>query len=1094
DRILTAERAFSVGDVTRGQVFAYTYGTGDHSERIASVTLRLLDEDGWSQSQRAEYAYYDANQEGGLLGDLKTATRQLRREGTGWVALGTEYYRYYKGVTGEPGFAHALKYVVSPEAYARLVAAYGQVDLAPEGVVATYADNYFEYDGQSRVVKETTSGGRETVTLAFTTNSDPSYADGPNNWKFKTVATRPDGSLSTVYANHLGMLMLQEESDAAVTQRWIWYSQYNDDYRIVLSAAPSAIDLSASPVYDPGELNLAVQLRLSEGLITTYEYYDDSTDFEGYSKSRSVQKGAEGLPNKQEQVDFGSHTAAGVTVHPLIERTLYRENEGMDPISTTYEYLFHSGTNQFSQRTTTLPTVPTAENGSNATTEQREQYDLFGNMTWEQGPKGFIDRFHYDVTTGAMTERIRDVDPATVTLPSGWSRPSGLPAPLNLVTTYENDAQGRTTQVLGPPHDIDGVTVRTAQWTIYHDAARETLTAQGTAAIDGASYDYALINPVTISHRDRNGRLVDRIQAVRTSGEGRLCLSNEFPQATWVAWARELYDDGGRLAASRAYHTVPVSGSGSVGTDYNETTYGYDARGRRNRTRTPGGTITRTTLDVLGRTTSVWIGTADIGATDADPGAGGTGNNMAPITSQTYSGDCDCGQPATETRHVDASSGNDRVTTFTYDYRNRLVEIDGEEGFFEARSYDNLDRVVQIERHIDDSSGVLVSRDVNHYDVRGQVYKTEHFGADSGGTPTVAIVGLNWYDAAGNLVASVASGAKDLRAFTKSEFDGDGRNTASYHTIYTGSQPPSYSDATSVTNSDRVFDQTQNTFDPAGNLTLVAVYSRFPGSSAVNKLTTGDSRRFRSANWYDGIGRATAGVLYGTADTVRPPGPPISTDAAPVTLRRYNAAGRAYETVDPLLRVTRTEFDALGRITATISNFTGCECPGNGTDVIVRQAYDGDGHLVRLTAENPATGPQITTYVYGVVPPDSTLSSNDLLSSTVYPDAVDGSDRVSYGYNRQGQQIRIVDQNGTVRELVYDKLGRLVIERVVTLGSGVDGAVRRVETVYDSRGRVETRTNYSAPTGGTIVNQLKYEYDAFGRVTREYQSHSGAVT
>ena len=77
---------------------------------------------------------------------------------------------------------------------------------------------------------------------------------------------------------------------------------------------------------------------------------------------------------------------------------------------------------------------------------------------------------------------------------------------------------------------------------------------------------------------------------------------------------------------------------------------------------------------------------------------------------------------------------------------------------------------------------------------------------------------------------------------------------------------------------------------------------------------------------------------------------------------------------------------------------------------------------------------------------------------------------------------------------MYDKLGRLVIERVVTLGSGVDGAVRRVETVYDARGRVETRTNYSAPTGGTIVNQLKYEYDAFGRVTREYQSHSGAVT
>ncbi|MBN8628627.1 MAG: hypothetical protein J0M17_24405 [Planctomycetes bacterium] len=68
---------------------------------------------------------------------------------------------------------------------------------------------------------------------------------------------------------------------------------------------------------------------------------------------------------------------------------------------------------------------------------------------------------------------------------------------------------------------------------------------------------------------------------------------------------------------------------------------------------------------------------------------------------------------------------------------------------------------------------------------------------------------------------------------------------------------------------------------------------------------------------------------------------------------------------------------------------------------------------------------------------------------------------------------KIVDQNGTIRELFYDKLGRLIADRVAVLGAGVDGAVRRVETVYDSRGRVETRTNYSAATSGsgTVVNQ-----------------------
>lgn len=1093
DRIVEAERTYTVDGVTRSQAFTYTYGAGDHSERIASVTLRLLDERGWSQTQRALYTYYDANDPNGLLGDLQSATRQLRREGIGWEDVGTDYYRYYKGGAGEPGFAHALKYVLSPEAYARLVAAHGKAALAPDAVVATYADNYFEYDDQSRVVLETTAGGRETVTLAYTTNPDPSYVDGPNNWKFKTVVVQPDGSLSTVYANYLGLEMLKEESDAAVTQRWIWYSQFNDDYRVVLRAEPSAVDLSASPVYNPSVLNLNVQLYTAVGLITTYEYYDGTDGPAGYSKSRSVQEGLGGAPNLQETAVFDSHTAGGVTVYPLVERIMYRADAGADPVSTTYAYEFYSGTNQILQKTTTLPTVPTAENGSNTTTVQQEQYDLFGNMTWEQGPRGFIDFFSYDVTTGTMTERIRDVDPATVTLPSGWTRPAGLPAPLNLVTSYEQDALGRVIQELGPSHDVDGVTVRTARWTVYHDAAHETMSAQGTAAIEGPGYAYAVVNPVMIARRDRSERLVDQIQAVRTAAAGRLCLSNEFPQGTWVAWSRDLYDDGGRLVASRAYHTIPEAGEGSAGANYNETAYGYDARGRRNRTRAPGGTITRTTLDVLGRTTSTWVGTADVGATDEDPGAGGSGNNMVPISSRTFSGDCACGQPASQTLYVDDDTAHDRVTNYTYDYRNRLIEIDGEADFFEARSYDNLNHLTHSERRIGSSSGTLIAQTETYFDVRGQVYKTEQYGADGSGFPTAPLVGLNWYDEAGNLVAAVTAGAKDLRAFTKSEFDGDGRNTATYATVYTGSLPPSYTDATTVTNSDRVFEQTEITYDPASNVTLTTTYSRFPDSSAVNKLTTADARRFKTATWYDGVGRPTATGEYGTSDDARPSNSPASTDAVPVTLMRYNLAGRTFESVDPMGRATRREYDALGRVTATIANATGCSCPGNDTDVTVRQAYDADGHLVRLTAENPTTGPQTTTYLYGVTPSASALASNDLLAAVIYPDAVDGADRVTYAYNRQGQQTRITDQNGTVRELAYDKLGRQTADRVAEVGSGVDGTVRRLETVYDTRQRVETRSSYSAATGGSVVNQLQYEYDNFGQVAREYQSHSGAV-
>ena len=73
---------------------------------------------------------------------------------------------------------------------------------------------------------------------------------------------------------------------------------------------------------------------------------------------------------------------------------------------------------------------------------------------------------------GHLTQTIQDVDDAQLTLPSGWSTPSG--GGLHLVTDYSYDEQGRQIQVLGPEHDVDGVTVRTASWTVYQDADRET--------------------------------------------------------------------------------------------------------------------------------------------------------------------------------------------------------------------------------------------------------------------------------------------------------------------------------------------------------------------------------------------------------------------------------------------------------------------------------------------------------------------------------------------------------------------------------------------------------------------------------------------
>jgi hypothetical protein len=51
----------------------------------------------------------------------------------------------------------------------------------------------------------------------------------------------------------------------------------------------------------------------------------------------------------------------------------------------------------------------------------------------------------------------------------------------------------------------------------------------------------------------------------------------------------------------------------------------------------------------------------------------------------------------------------------------------------------------------------------------------------------------------------------------------------------------------------------------------------------------------------------------------------------------------------------------------------------------------------------------------------------------------------------------------------------------------------RAEIAYDTAGRAYLFTNYDAWTGGNIVNQVQREFNGLGQLTKEYQSHSGAV-
>ena len=62
------------------------------------------------------------------------------------------------------------------------------------------------------------------------------------------------------------------------------------------------------------------------------------------------------------------------------------------------------------------------------------------------------------------------------------------------------------------------------------------------------------------------------------------------------------------------------------------------------------------------------------------------------------------------------------------------------------------------------------------------------------------------------------------------------------------------------------------------------------------------------------------------------------------------------------------------------------------------------------------------------------------------------------------------------------------------LGSGVDAAVRRVETAYSARGMVATVTQFDATSGGDETDQVAYTYDGWGQLTDYQQDNDDLVT
>jgi RHS repeat-associated protein len=372
----------------------------------------------------------------------------------------------------------------------------------------------------------------------------------------------------------------------------------------------------------------------------------------------------------------------------------------------------------------------------------------------------------------------------------------------------------------------------------------------------------------------------------------------------------------------------------------------------------------------------------------------------------------------------------------------------------------------------------------------------------STGALTYPLKTESWYDPRGLLIKTVQPG---FNGYTKTQIDTLRRAIASYLAYPpTGGLGGNSNDVTD----DIVIEQSENSYDDASNLLLATARQRFHDATGTGPLNgpTGIQPLARvtyAAQWADPIGRQHVQADYGTnggAELTRPALAPEPSDTVLITRTHYAQDGQPSQTVAPDGVITRTQKDRLGRQIRLVENFV-ADAPetDSGANRTTEYVYAPDGGLSRLIVKNIVTGDQVTRWDFGTTLEDSGVARTDLLRAKMYPGdvAADGTilRSLSYTYDRQGRNSGTTDANGTLHDFNLDKLGQIMEDRVVTLGTSVDGAVRRISRAYDARGLVSSITSHDDPTvgAGSVVNQVVNEDDAFGQQTADIQSHDGAA-
>jgi YD repeat-containing protein len=1068
--------------------FTYTYSTLNGTSRLTQVKAETKTGGTWSGSPtgvatavQVDYTYY-ADESHGDIGDLKQVKITTRLNDSGGETdeqVKRKHYRYWEGSADDtanynastnPGYPHELKYVYDFEG----VRVYDWQDsnfdedhlTETDANLEPYASAYFEYESGRKIREawfdgQCGCGGGSDGTFAFTYGTNGSYTNNSGYdtaWCARTVVERPDGSFLTQYFDEVGQGISQVVSDAdpsGAASKWVTYVVRDTDGRVSAIHTPENLDSythstgSITPkTSDAGLVRVCV--RAASGNMTGFV-----TDWKhqlGWDPSPPTTVKTKYFDASQTFTSLTKNITDVTVVRPLIATKVVYSQEitsgSSGAYTTSYSYTDYSGSSQpltYEKITQTNPTVTTGNNGSNVATSIERHYRKDTLIDFQKNEDLTIDYWGY--TNSQVSRAIRDVDVTKtgagedldgVSVPSGFNK-TGTPLIKRTDTTYTS--QGFMLQQSPPEGNRQVYQSRLADHRLirieyndyqagpnYYGPAWFSVTNQaGKVEAEGV---IAYTSNVTSSGQDNH---VDE-----TDADPLLAIN-----VGSVAQLRtNVYNETGHdLEESRVYFSVPGSGAGSEGTNYDATRYAYDDAGRRIRTKEPTGTIRRSTFDLFGRVTASSIGTNDNGLPAGE--SSGSSNMVTTETREFDTGSSGLnGNLTTVARYYDSSNHND--TTFKYDYRGRRIVELSPLAPFTLNKLDNMGRSIAVGQYssssgldeTDDPTSLTTNRmalNQTFFDERGQVWKSQrHKIDDADGSDDDNLQTLNWYDDRGRLIKT------DGPQLSKTVYDRLSRVTDVY--VLAVDDDAAYSDADDVTG-DIVLEERQMRYDATtGTVILEARIDRFHDDydtgETTGKLDTNadasslkltfsnlEGRAQITAKWYDDLERLSDQVEYGTnggSDFDRNGlSVPARSDTALRTSWAYNTDGTVDTITDPKALVTKRTYDAEGRVTKEIKNYVD-GTPGSGTDEDVTVVYEyTNGLRTKLKADLPAgQTDQETVYIYGSTsgtPSQMKIATGHLLRATKYPDTTnngttvanidsDSSDVVSFAYDAQGQR------------------------------------------------------------------------------------------